>query len=495
MAKTEIRTQYAGLIVFAAKLLTVATGIIFTLITAWFTTQNEYGAWGTLNIVIPYFTLMSSAIPFWTMRFVARDKEGATKTGVLANAGLGVIATLIYLALLPIIITAFRVQNYAIFYGISAVQIIENYLIVVLEACLQAKRPHFVGYGLLISEVFKMLLAYLLIVKLGQGLLGVVFSIIIAFAIKIVFYFRIVLKELKQKAVFNYIREWIKGSTFNIYNIIGDRIAAIIFLMLSSYGGEIASSYYQASAPIANIITYSAFLAFALYPKMLAENSVKEVTSSLRMVLMFAIPMTAGVIAIPSSYLTLLPGVYSIAAPVLTIMAIDALILTTSSTFASIIYGLERIDEKAQIPFKQVAKSRIFIIFSLPYAHSIITLPTAFYVLTNFAKNQPLLVATYAIGINTVAHAAMFTVQYVILRRAAKIEIPWKNIAKYMFASIIMAGILLAVNPSKPSWTLGITAVAGITYIAILLAIDKEARNLAREMFKEIKTRSKRRRT
>jgi hypothetical protein len=43
--------------------------------------------------------------------------------------------------------------------------------------------------------------------------------------------------------------------------------------MLFTYGGETARSNYGAAAQIANIITYSSFLAFALYPKPLAEKS------------------------------------------------------------------------------------------------------------------------------------------------------------------------------------------------------------------------------
>jgi hypothetical protein len=298
--------------------------------------------------------------------------------------------------------------------------------------------------------------------------------------------------ELRHKIVFSYIREWIKGSTFNIYNIVGDRIAAIIFLMIAGLGGEIAASYYQASAPIANIITYSSFLAFALYPKILAENGLQEATTSLRMVLMFSIPMTAGVLAIPSSYLLILPEAYVDATPVLIILSIDAFIMTLSSIFGSVLFGIEKVDEKAKIPLKQVARSRLFVVFSLPYVHSMITLPTAFYVLTNFARDQPLLVATYALSINTAAKFAMFLIQYLIVRRAVRIPIPWKSIARYVFASSIMAAILFVAHPTRVFLTLGMTAIGGITYFAILLAIDRETRKLTNMILKEIKTIVKR---
>lgn len=485
MTKKEIRTQYSGLIFFAAKLITVVTGILFTLLVARSVTQEEYGVWGTFNIIVPYFTIMSSALPFWVMRFVARNREGATKTGVLANAGIGVAATLIYVALLPLIVPTFGLENYVLLYGVAGLQIIEVYLITVLEGCLQAQQPHYVGYGLLVGEVCKVVLAYLLIAALHLSILGAFLSIGIAFGIKVVFYFKTVWTDLRQKIVVNYIKEWLKGSTFNIYNIVGDRVAAILFLMIPIFGAEIATSYYQAAAPIANIIAYSSFLAYALYPKILAENKPDEATASLKLVLMFAIPMAAGVFAIPRSFLLILNPVYGDAWPVLVILAVDALIVTLSGIYGAVLFGIERVDENAEVPFRQVAKSRLFVYFSIPYLHSTITLPTAYYVLTNFTQNQPLLVAIYALAINTIVKFAMFLVQYGLVRSAVRVEIPWKNVAKYIFASFIMAAGLYAFHPTSTYLTFIITAVGGTIYIAILLFIDKEARALLRDIWGE----------
>jgi O-antigen/teichoic acid export membrane protein len=492
LTKKEIRTQYSGFILFAAKLLTVATGIVFTLLITTTVTPDVYGVWGKIIIIIPYFTLLSTAFPFWVMRFVARDKEGAAKTGIFANLGIASIATVVYLALLPLIIPIFSLENYVILSVVAAAQIVELYLISVLEGCLQAQQPHLVGYGLLIGELCKVTVAYVLMVGLNLSLLGALLGIVIAYGIKAIFYFKVIWQELKSKLVFSYVKEWIKGSMFNIYNIIGDRIAAMIFLMLAIYGGDLGMSFYQGALPIANIITYSAFLAFALYPKLLAESKMEEATASLKMVLMFAIPMTMGVLVVPDSYLRILDlgkGEYVPAVPVLMILAVDGLILTTSTIFSYVLYGIEKVDEKAQIPFKQVAKSRLFIAFSLPYVHSVITLPTAYYVLTNFTANQPLLVAIYVTGINTAAHFAMFMVQYIIVRKAVRVEIPWKNIAKYIFASAVMASILFVVHSEKTLLTLAITAIGGVVYLALLLLIDKEAKMLAKDILKELLSR------
>ena len=478
--------HYSGFIIFVSKLITLVTGITFTLMVANSLSQNEYGVWGIFNvIIIPNFTILSSAVSFWAMRFVARGKEGAVKTGIIANMTLAFVVTLVYLALLPVFTAAFGLESYSLIYVVAAVQVIETYLISVLEACLQAQQPHFVGYGLLVGEVCKVLLAYFFILQLGLGLPGVILSVVIAFALKISFYLKAVMQELRQRAVLGYIKEWVKGSAFNIYNIIGDRIASIIFVMLTIYGLETGTGYYYAAIQIANIIAYSAFLAFALQPKLLAENNINEATVSLKLVLMFAVPMTAGVIAIPSSYLMFLKESmdYVPATPVLVILAFDALILTISSIFTYVLYGIEKLDEKAKIPFRQVMKSRLFIAFSLPYVHSMITLPTTFYALNFLANNNPQLVATFVTAINTAAHLAMFMVLYWVLRKAVKVKIPWKSIGKYVAASSIMAIVLFLVNPARRYTTLIVTVAGSLIYLGLLLVIDEETRTLARTIW------------
>jgi hypothetical protein len=504
VVKRKIALQYSGFVVFASKLVSVITGLAFNLMVARSVQprteiSDEYGVWGNLNqILLPYFTLVSGVIPFWAMRFVAREKEGAVKTGFLANTLVAFFATVVYVALIPLLTSIFKAEAYTLIYAVAALQIIETYLINVLESCLQAQQPQYVGYGLLVGDAFKVLLGFVFMIVLRQSLLGAMLSLVVAYAFKALFYFKVLLAEFRQKINFGYVKEWLKGSTFNLYNILGDRIAASVFLMMSYYGGEIAMGYYTASTLVATVVTYSSMLAFALYPKLLAESNMEDATTSLKMVLMFAIPMTAGVIGLADSFLIIQDTSYGKAVPVIIILAVDSLILTLSSLYYYVLLGIERVDEKAEVPFKQVAKSRLFIAFSLPYAHSAITLPTTFYVINNFARNQPLQITTCVVLINTAAHLAMFIVLYAVVRKAVKVRVPYKNIAKYIFASAVMAIPLRLITDlhlipewTTIRWTLAAVAMGGIIYIAVLLAIDGEARALAIAITNKVKNKIK----
>jgi len=486
--KKELRLQYSGFVIFAAKLLSVATGLIFQFMIARSTTGPEYDLWFNINDLLAYFTLLTGVLPFWVMRFVVREKEGAVKTGLLANLSVSVIATSIYILFIPLIISALGIsENYLFLYFLVSIQIIELYSMSLWEACLQATMPQKVGYGWLVQQFCKVILGYILIIVFQQPLLGAVLSTVVAFFIQIIYYSKLLLEELKQRIRWEYIKEWLKGSVASIYNVIGNQVAALVFIMLFVYGGVGGRGRYGVAMSIANVITYSSFLAFALYPKLLAERKHEDITASLKMVLMFAIPLTAGAIALADSYITLFRVEYPDAAPVLIVLAIDALILTISGIYSSVLFGVETFDERAKISFKELAKSRLFFSFSLPYLHSAITLPTVFYVLTTYANNQPLQAALYVSIINSSAHFAMFLILYCIVRKMVRIQIPWVNISKYVFAAAVMAIILFIVHPTRISLVLAMTVVGGIIYLVLLMTIDKETRMLPRTLWKEIR--------
>jgi O-antigen/teichoic acid export membrane protein len=497
LKKSEIRLEYTGFIIFAAQLLSVATGFFFQLMITRATDQAEYGVWSNVSKdVLSYFTLMAGVLPFWALRFTARGKEGAVKTGVIANLTISLIAASLYVLLVPFIVSMLNVEKHIFLYFITAVQIVETYAIYAFEQCLQAKTPHVIGYGLLLREVSKVFLGYLLINNIysHDPLFGAMLSLILAFIIQSIYYLKLLLSDLKQKFEWNYLKEWIKGSVVNIYNAVGNQLASFVFIMLFIYGGDVARGDYGAASIIAAIINYSSFLAFALYPKLLAEGKIEDVTTSMKIVLMFALPMTAGAIALSDSYLIILspepPFKYREAAPILIVLSIDALLVTLSGLYGTVLLGFEKVDEKAKISFKELLRSRLFIAFSLPYLHSAITIPTTFYALTVCIQNDPVQASIYVSIINFAARFAMFLIQYVIIRRMVKVKVPWSNIAKYVFASALMAIVLfLLPHPTTIMLTFAITAVGGILYLLFVMALDKDARILVSRMLQIIKSK------
>jgi O-antigen/teichoic acid export membrane protein len=486
MVKSDIRLKYSGLIVFASNILSVATGLAFVLMITRNVSTEEFGIWGNIGDLSSYFILLSGVIPFWATRFVAREHAGSTKTGLVANVFISVAATSIYLALVPIILPVLHISNiYAILYTIVSAQILELHIISALEAVLLAKQPQTIGYGLLISEVSKVLLGFTLIIMLKLGLQGALYSIIISYLVRMAFYIKLTAKELKESVRWSYLKEWLKASPINIYSVVGDRIAAFTLIFLFVYGGELARAYYGAAATFANTAGYSSLLAFALYPRLLSGSSDEDVSISLRLVMMFAIPMTVGVMVLSDSYLTILKVDFAEARLVLLLLAINVLCLTLSQVFNTVVLGTERLDAKAKIAFRKLVKSRLFLVFTLPYIQSAITLPTIFVILTSIAKTS-LEAATYLALITLLASSAMLIVKYLIARKCLVFNFPWNSISKYIVASAAMATVLLVIpHPTRLSITIAFTLLGAAIYITVLALIDKETRLLVKSILEE----------
>lgn len=502
VSKQDIRLQYSGFVIFAAKMLSVATGLIFQFLVAWTTTDEQYGIWFNINDILAYFTILMGVAPFWVMRFVARGKEGSTKTGFLTNLTISVISTIAYLAFVPFFLPLLGISgNFLPVYFIASLQIVELYALTLFEGCLQATVPQTIGYGLLVQQFGKVALGYVLIVQLGQPLLGALVATIVAVGIQLFYYSRILADRFKQKVKWGYVKQWLKGSLANIYNVVGNQLSAYVFIMLYDMGGAGGRGRYGAAATITNVISYSSFLAFALYPKLLADRKKEDITTSLKMVLMFAIPMTVVAVVMANSYITILRRDYPDAGIVLIVLAFDTLILVVNNIFSAVLFGMESLDQDEKISFRALVRSKLFIAFSLPYIRSAIILPLTYFMLTTYALDQPLQAAFYVSVINIIGHIVGFTILYVLARKSIKIDIPWKSISKYIFASAV-AGALLFILPqpmavSQTAATmdilfyiaklLALTGVGAIVYLGVLLAIDKEARTLPRSILQEIK--------
>ena len=502
MAKQDIRLQYSGFVIFAAKMLSVVTGLIFQFMVAWSTTGEQYGIWFNVNDVLAYFTILMGVAPFWVMRFVARGKEGATKTGFVTNLLVSAISTAVYLAFIPFVLPMLGISgDFLPVYLIASLQIVELYALTLFESCLQATSPQTIGYGLLVQQVGKVALGYVLIVQMGQPLVGALVATIVALSIQLFYYFQLLAGHLKQKIKWGYVKQWLKGSVANIYNVIGGQISAYVLIMLYNIGGAGSRGRYGAAATIANVISYSSFLAFALYPKLLAEKKREDITTALKTVLMFAIPMTVVAVVMADSYITLLRQDYPDASIVLFVLALDTMIVVTTSIFGAVLFGMESLDKDEKISFKALVKSKLFIAFSLPYIQSAIMLPLTYYVLTSYTFNQPLQAAFYVSIIIAVARFVSFIVLYSLASKTIKMDIPWKSISKYVFASAVMAAVLFFLpRPaglpatsdtmeliSNIAYVLVLTGVGAVVYLVIVMSIDKEARMLPKAMLKEVR--------
>ena len=491
LANNEIRVRYSGFIIFAAQILALFTGIIFTLLLTRISTKSpdEFGAWSFIFILVGLFTLLSGVFPFWATRFIARGKEGAVKSGVSANVIFAFVTAAIYLPLVVPIMNAFHINNaFLLIYLLAAVQILNTFLISVFEGCLRSLKPQVIGYGLLIEEVVKVTLAYVLIVGLSQPLLGAMISLIVAASVQAVFYTWLLKGEFQKAINLNYLKEWLKSSPVMVYNAIGTQLINLVFYLLVLFSGQAALGYYQAAVIFSTVIGYSFSLSFALYPKMLAQDCPTDVATSFKTMIMFALPMSAVTLTMSQSLLTVLNASYAVASPILVLLTIDTIVVLFYQFYTQCLMGTETIDIEGKIPLRQLVRSKIFKVFSIPYIQAAIALPALYFVLTKVVFANPVHAALFMVAINIIVHATTFVGLYVFMHKLVKLPIASKSVAKYVLGALSAAGVLLALPQTTTlAATFGKLLAGVVVYVGILYAIDNDAKNLFAQIWAEIR--------
>ena len=390
-------------------------------------------------------------------------------------------AVVIYLPAIVLISRAIGTEAYLLIYFIAGLYILTSYMITIFESVLQSVRPQAVGYGLLIEEIVKVTIALVLILGFKQLFLGAILALSASCVVQILYYGYLLSDEFKEKVNWGYLKEWLKGSTAIAYNAVGAQLVAFVFILLFIYGGADTRAYYQAAFTFTTIIGYSSSLAYALYPKLLANScSDEQIGVSFRTVLMLAIPFATITMVMSTAFLTVLNVSYSVAWPVLIALTIDTLVTLMSSFYSSCVMGKEAFDAEGKISIRKLVRSKIFKVFTLPYIQAAIALPLTYFVLTRLHVAGSVQAALYVVVILIGVHLSTFIGLYSFMHHSVRLPVAWKSIAKYIFASLFMGVVMLFLLPTTSTLlsTIG-KAIAGFAiYVGVLLAIDAQARKL-----------------
>jgi O-antigen/teichoic acid export membrane protein len=411
------------------------------------------------------------------------------KTSTISQLILGVIATVAYLPVITVISFAIGTSQYLLIYLIGGFYVLTYYMVTVFEAALTATRPHATGYGFIIQEIVKVAVALIIILGFDQVFLGAILALVIAPTVQLIYYLYKLRAFFREKVNWGYLKQWIKSSPVLLYNVLGTQLLSFVFILLFVNGGAEARAYYQAALSFTTIVGYASSLAIALYPKLLANCCSKEdIGLSFKTVMMLAIPLATIVMTMAVSFLTVLNATYSDGSLVLVALTVDTLIVMLVTFYSQVLMGMEAFDAAGEIHFKKLVKSKIFKLFSIPYIQSAIALPATYFVLTQLYVDGPVTTAAAVVAVLIVVHLGTFVALAIRSRHSIHVPIAWRSIAKYVFASFLMgAALLVAPTTTTLLATIAKTVVGFALYTVILLAIDVQARELVRLVWKEVK--------
>ncbi len=481
----KMRLRYVGLVSYFSQILSLLTGIVFVLLVTRNLSVEEFGEWQIATAYLYYGTFASTIIPYWVTRFRARGYLESLSTGLAINMIISIPFLAGLLLLSPIAGEMLGVDPTILV--MVSLYIPVSYAFTVLDARAKAVNPAFSAYSTIIYEISKIMIALLFLLTTQLSLLTVIITVLIAMILQTLYLTACSFSELKNKINFKVATNWIKISWIRLYDAIGQTFLYFdIPLLVILTGSDKTVAYYTIVMTFTAIIAYSKSLSIGLYPTLLQEKGGrKEIEEMMRFSLFLAIPSAVGLIALAPNILYVFKPEFSIAENVLRITAIATLLRVMHMIFLSIIGGTEKVDAETT-SFRELARSRLFIVSSMPHLRAVITL-TLIYLLISYYKSSirlgdevyPALLARVA---DLLTMIALVSYSYHIARKSTSFTIPWGHILKFIASSIPMALLVSFFSPTKIREVLLVVLIGAIVYFAFLYLIDRWFRELLKRM-------------
>ncbi|MEM0211631.1 MAG: hypothetical protein QXM35_03170 [Candidatus Methanomethylicia archaeon] len=449
-SQRTIRVRYAGTVNFASRLASTFTGLIFVTFISRRLSEEEFGLWSFFGVWLQYFIIPSGFVNYWSIRYMSRGFR-VGKTSLILNSILMFASIFIFLAISNYVLySEISLEYLSLIIMVLTLQIPAEYLSSTLDALTTATFPEFIGYGGFIMEIVKLISGFILVVYYRFGLVGALLSYVIAKYIYVLFLFLILRNELNDGFNWSIASKWIKLSWLPAYNMASGYIRSLetpiisLFIQFSDPSMPFrALAHLKAVNTICSVISYSGLLSFALYPKILSGGSREDVESTLKYVLMFAIPMIAGVIVMSESFLSLLRTEYAVSYQALYLGAIGVLPSLISGIASSAVTGLERVDLLSESNFRDYFKSKLFTYPSISLVLNIIYIITIYIIFNGLSTvGDPTFIVLIWILISFFFNIILCLKFYFDVKSIMGVRFPWSNIIRYVIASMVMFIVL-----------------------------------------------------
>lgn len=486
----RIRLRYTGLIAFTSQVLSVFTGLAFlTFLTRNVARLEDFGVWGYIMLIVSYITFPNCLVTYWTTRYTARGLKVA-KTSLAANLTLAILGFAVSILISPYL--AKTVNADPAYFMIGSLLVPAMYLVSSLQSIAHGSIPHIVGYGFATFEITKVVLGFITIVYMKTGLYGALISVTIAHLIEAIFLLASLRDHVTEGNIdLDTTKKWLKMSWVPIYSNLAPILlgAGPFIVTLLTFSAQ-PISFWNAALTITAIVGYSTQLAFALYPKLLSGGNVRDVETSLELVLMFAIPSAIGALLLAEPLLRIFRYQFIEAATILRVNTLTIFLTCIMGIPDSVIIGTEKVDTE-ETSFKKLLKSRLFFLPTLSYIQALVYLPAisiASAIIINLSLepvylNVPL--ACTLLGLFSLI--PIFIYKYKLAKKNIPFQFPIKSLAKYGLASIALASVIILFHPKTVLQTITSVFLSAFTYFLVLFIIDKNTRQLINSIMSTFK--------
>jgi hypothetical protein len=480
--------RLTGFIAFAVRIGSLLTGLAFSIIVARRLSEEDFGAWAYVGRLVSYFAATASFVSFWAGRDAGRGRR-PLKTALVGSVLMVFSLSLAYLAVVGFSAHAIGRESWVVMLGLMQLPVL--HLLNTADGVSYGHRPTASAYAIAIFEVVKLFLAFLMVHLLGLGLFGVFASISIAQMVQLSVLVYLQRDVMGSVNLGDFLR-WLKGFAIPLLGFVNGFVYGLdVFLGGIIYGSALPLSYWQAALTIGLVVSYHNNLVIGLYPALLSGGGSREVEKVFRFAMMLGTPLLFGALFLGKDLLLLLRPAYAEAAPVLYVLAVSYWIGGLGTLFSSIVGGREEVDRKVDVSFQDYVKSKLFrytlvtLFLSAVYA-------TAFSVVTVVAKLDRWGPVDTAYGWSFVHLGTSVTgivMGYLFSKGRVSFRIPWKSLAGYLGASVLMVSAMYPLHAFIPPSSTAIIQLVRVstllfvgvtTYLGTVLTLDREGRAMVK---------------
>ena len=495
-----IRVTYSGIISFVIGIVSIFTGLVFTLIVTRQLSQEEFGTWALIGGLTTYALILRPIISFWSVREIARGEKSG-KTAILSTNLIAAIGIMVYLIITYFFGEQTGVDRTILLFAtiLIPVEFIRNEL----SRIAQGSQPHVQEYGLIVFELTKIPIALVLIYFLDMGLIGLIITSVIATCSSITILLIRTLDQIRGKFNKKYLKKWFKLFWIPMYPTISQIILISDVAMFTLFTGSVSGlAYWAAANAVSRFVNNSAKLGKAVYPKLLGGAKKQVFEKNLILILYFAFPLSATSIVFAKPALFILNPIYDIAVMVVIFLIPMIFLRMLSQLFQSALGGTENVDTKENSTFKDYIKSKLFFLPTIDIIQKAIYLSSLVVMLIIFVpiiESEIYLVMYWAII--ALSTQIPFTIYYyVLLKKEFKPKFNMKTIFKYLLSSIFVFGSTFVLMEEFLEYKESIfeffpqflifLSLGVISYLVLTSIIDSKTRVLFRSVIEEIKNKS-----
>lgn len=495
----EIRVTYTGLISFATGIVSIFTGLLFTIIITRELSPQEFGTWGLIGNLTTYVFVLEPIVSYWTIRTISRGNF-VGRTSILSNTMFSIGAIPIYLIIVLLFGTQANVNQEILF--IAAMLIPVRFIRHTLTAINLGHRPQTIAYSLIIFEFIKIIFAFVLIYFLQLGLTGVILTVFFATLGSIIFSLIRSLDQIKDKFNIKYLKKWIKLFWIPVYPRFGDIFLYSDVVVFTIIVGNVENiAYWAAALTIGSIVLHAGKIETAVYPKLLQTKDKEHFNQNISRIFYFILPLTGMAIIFSESGLYVLNPIYSVATPLVISLTFLSVSQILGNIFSRSLGGLEEIDLYNDAKFKDYLKSKLFFLPTIRIIQRIGYLLTLVIFLiifsSNFESDIELVYVWSLIAVLT--HIPYTAYLYILVRKNFKPKIDKSALGKYFFATLIAFGSVFLLMDNYLEYNVSVIGFLshllpyvvfslGI-YFGITFLIDSKTRTLVKSVMLEFKNK------